>query len=105
MQKINNRQSCEVYCGLAEPGSHTVAETGTMEENTDNVGAEHEHEDENTDPSSDHDHTDVHSHEKDDKKDIQAEVLSSSQVDTATTVSGINTLISVEKNESNNIQK
>lgn len=27
MQKINNRQSCEVYCGLAEPGSHTVAET------------------------------------------------------------------------------
>lgn len=31
MQKLDNWQSCEVYCGLAEPGSHTVAETGAQE--------------------------------------------------------------------------
>lgn len=32
MRHLNNRQSCEVYCGLAESGVHTVAESGVVED-------------------------------------------------------------------------
>ncbi len=99
MQKINNRQSCEVYCGLAEPGSHTVAETGTQADILDNVGAEQPQEQDTTDTNEEEQDTQDAETLDEVKKDQIVEVLSSAQVGTATTASGITSPI-VQESES-----